>query len=95
VNTPQPTDAGRPKELAVARAINFAMTTLLTVAVAGFSAWATYREIVLIEAHGEKLSEHLQDVFEAASLLILCVGFWIGWWREARARRIRNRPAPC
>jgi len=85
---PMPTDSGRPREVAAARAINYIMITLIIAAMAGLSAWMTYDQILLaIQARGVRLGEHLQHILFSAEPFFLGVGFWIAWRRKPRARR--------
>jgi hypothetical protein len=91
VGSPQPTDNGRPKEIVAARTVNFVMFSVIILAMAAFSSWETYRQIVLlIEGHGVKLGEHLLLLLQAAQPFILFTVLWIGWrWRRSNARPIK------
>ena len=82
----QPTDKGRPKEVAAARALNYVMFALIVLAIAAFSGWNTYREFVLIiDGHGMKLGDHLQHMLSATQPFILFAALWISLRRKPRS----------
>jgi len=74
--------------VAVARAINYVMFSLILAALAANSGWETYCQLVLlIETHGANLGDHLQKMLDTILPFVLVTVAWINWKRRPRAQR--------
>ena len=88
MDLPHPTDKGRPKEIASARAINSAMILLLFVAGASFVGWQIYHFArLLVEDHGAKQNDHFRHLMMAILPLIPLTAMFVRWRRGRRANR--------
>jgi uncharacterized membrane protein (DUF485 family) len=74
--------------MAVARALNSLMTSLLLAVLFGFSVWVAYREVwLMIPAHGAKPGERLAHLVVALQPIGLFLYLAVSWRRKVRPAR--------
>ena len=91
MDSPHPTDSGRPREVAAARTINGMMISLLYVAGAAFVGWQIYHYArLLVEDHGAKHNDHFRHLMMAILPLIPLTAMFVRWIRGRGANRSAN-----